>query len=169
MPQGSSFSHPCPSIAYQVDEHGQCQAMPYPSHAHFLQMAQARGLDHILYYPPDVTSPRFVVYLSLQHKVLFILPLDATMGTEDMSRLYAWVLQNRRTHAYPYLRLQIVRPSPNESKSSPAHIAEWCDAQIDAFTLYHCRQQLLTARPGTTAARAGRPRRVTARGGRGNP
>ena len=49
---------------YRVDPTGLCEAVPFPSHSHLMQLADAHGLDHILYIPPDGNDHDFVVYLS---------------------------------------------------------------------------------------------------------
>lgn len=137
-------------LTYRVDEGGRCQAVHYPMHGQFLRVVQMQGLDHILYYPPD-RSPcdyTFVVYLSLNQPTVYLTPLQRSAAdTVELSRLYAWVMQNRKHHAYPYVHTNVIQPARNESHATPTTISDWCDTQIDAFTLYRCKQQLTQTRP----------------------
>lgn len=137
-------------ITYRVDEEGHCQAVPYTSHCHLLQMVNSRNLDHIMHYPPDnEIDARFVVYLSMHNNVVFLVPIHNQNGcpeqpphTMELSKVYSWVLQHRRIYAYPFLRIDVVRPARNESHANPTTIGQWCDTQIDAFTLFRCKRLL---------------------------
>lgn len=149
-------------ITYRVDEEGHCQAVQYPTHAHLLQMVESRGLDHILYYPPTDSKGGgfppssgcyYVVYLSLHTPIVFLNPFvqgcvsisgvpPPSPTTSELSRVYAWVLQHRRIYAYPYLRISVIRPARNISHATEQTIGKWCDTQIDAFTLFRCKQLL---------------------------
>ena len=130
-------------ITYRIEERGQCQLVAFPTHTHFIHMVRQHDLDHILYYPRgDGTS--FVAYLSLTNSIMFILlPIgckqygSSSLAFEQLGGMYRWILQNRATHAYPFLQLDtLTHLCMVDTHRNEQHLRAWCDMQIDAFTFF---------------------------------
>ena len=132
-----------------MDGTGRCQAMNYPTQGHLFNVLSSLGLDHILHYPPEFSTnePGLVVYLSLTSSViLLVYPEGQTRNApapKDLVDIYRWVQQYAKVHAYRFVTTHLLRPNPNESKATRDKIMEWCDGHLDAFTVFHCKQNIL--------------------------
>lgn len=73
---------------------------------------------------------------------MFMKPETSMVSTDQLRQVYEWVIRNRNKHAYRFLSLDVIRPQPNESNACLDGICNWCDTQIDAFTLFRCKQLL---------------------------
>lgn len=83
-------------------------------------------------------------HLSKTQPTMFFVCQHATdrHHREQLSHVYAWVLRHRNQYAHRYPCLENIRPKPNESNMTPDEIGAWCDSQIDAFSLFRCKQLL---------------------------
>lgn len=73
-----------------------------------------------------------------------VVPLTPVVpSTTEIVNLYTWILENRHSSAvaYRYLSLARLAPTPNQSHRTTQSISEWCDTQIDAFTLWWVRHR----------------------------
>lgn len=76
------------------------------------------------------------------HAECVVVPLTPLVpSTTEIVNLYTWMLKNRHSAAvaYRYLSLSMLQPAPNQSHRTAQSISEWCDTQIDAFTLWWVR------------------------------
>lgn len=130
-------------FVYRVDSEGRCQAVPYPGQSQLMQLADANGLDHILYLPPDAVGPayQYVVYLSKHAKTVLIKPNTKNPNIVEIQEAYQHALRCQSRCAYPYLRIQIIKPRHNEANLTTEAINRWCDEQIDAFVAFKYRKK----------------------------
>lgn len=73
------------------------------------------------------------------HNECVVVPLTPSVpSTTEIATLYGWILDNRHCSAVAYRVLSLSRlvPTPNQSHRTTQSIADWCDTQIDAFTLW---------------------------------
>ena len=151
-------------ISYFIDEGGQCSTVSYPTHEYLMRLVAQHHLDHVMHCCAPAHVP-FVAYLSLQSTVMFLCaPLGAAASgwgrrlaatSEELAGVYRWALLNRHRYAYPYLRTDVVPPTPNVCLTTRSAVAEWCDAQIDAFILFRCKQVLRQRRRKSEPGGAG--------------
>ena len=124
-------------------------------------------MEHILYYPVTSTPPacEFVIYLGPGASFFLLQQAAIRQPAPTAARLYEmfhWVRAHGRAHAYPFVRTATLRPAPNQSCATDDVIRQWCDAQLDAFTVFLCKREI-RSRKRKASSSPRRPRSIDER------